>query len=127
MAASKALLASSLTVTFLSGAFVGHVSAPGGSPAPLRESVETIYYEQFQDLRAAGYDDAELDRARHIYGDYLKAYRRWWDQVLESMPDTVGAIDDRLHAQLRELELDVKERRGETVPDEVREADGPGK
>ena len=127
MAASKALLGSSLTVAFLSGAFVGNVTAPDGSGAPPQQSVETIYYQQFQDLRAAGYNEAELTEARTIYGDYLKDYRRWWDQVLESMPDTVGAIDDRLHEKLNKLDLDVKRRRGETVPEDTDETEDPGK
>lgn len=110
MAANKALLASTLTVTFLSGTFVGRVSNPDEATPP-RHTVEFVYQDAFDRLRAEGHNEAEIEEAKAIYKDYLRNYQLWWDSVLETHPEIAGPIDQRFHERMDALAERSRQRR----------------
>jgi len=113
MLADRTLLGATLLVTFLSGGTVGYLARDARGTAPARPyAVETVFRHQLDELKAKGYDEAELTAARDAYADYLGEYRTWWDQFVESHVDNLDRIDARLARSLEELDARHRARAG---------------
>jgi len=114
MLADKTLLGATLVVTFLSGGTVGYLARDTQGSGPQRPyAVETVFAHQLAELDLQGYDEAELEDARGIYGDYLDEYQVWWDQFVESHVDNLDRIDSRMADSLQTLDERHRARTGE--------------
>jgi hypothetical protein len=89
-------------LTFLSGGYVGRVSELAPSSPP-RHTVDFVYQDAFDALKATGHNEAEIEEARTIYKEYLKNYQLWWDSVLETHPEIAGPIDQHFHDRMDAL------------------------
>ncbi len=126
MIENKAVLTGSMLVTFLSGAFVGHVgTASAPAPANSPRNVETIYATHFDEARAKGYGDAEIAELHVIYEDYLKGYQVWWDTFLEAHSDSLDLIDKRFYERVEVLDAEFQGEQPEAPGPE--KEDRPGK
>jgi len=110
MIENKAVLTGSMLVTFLSGAFVGHVGTEAPRVNP--RDVEILFQKDFDAARDQGYDKDEVAEMRVIYQDYLKDYGVWWNQFLEAHQTSLDPIDERWMARMDALKLGFRKKRG---------------